>query len=615
MRLLLPFLLAFSISGASACAQGLQIVDVYPDKARYAPFEPVNLIVELGGNAIGTEIVSGSIWRLGQVVSKCEPVRLGPDAAKTLTLSCAVPEKDYQGYLVTVLLTDGSGRTLGERETAIDVSSDWKRFPRYGYLAHYNANEGTDPKLWMAQLNQFHINGLEFYDFQYRHDKPLAGTVDHPDPSWKDIAGRSVDGAMVRALIDQAHHYNMMAMAYNASYSAYDDVFSRPHDQFPLKWAIWDTHDGPRSAATAKNLELHNTSGWSTHRLYYMNQNSPGWQNYLFAQMHDLFEVYPFDGWHVDTFGERGGYAFDGSRVDYISGFRPFIDHASAKLHKRILFNAVGTLGQESIAGSRADFVYSELWEDNETFAGILLATKQVHFANPHVGYVIAAYVHKEPENGPVPTAKQFNMPSVLLTDAAIFASGASHIELGDGNRMLSREYFPADTRLSVSPALHDALRHYYDYLTAYENYLRDDIDVEPCGVKVSIPGQTTNPLAVPNTIWTIARRKDDTTVVHLINLLGSDDPRWRDVNMTRPAPPSIRDLRLQISSPENLLSVGWASPDVDGGRFHPISFKSLKDGDSTWIEFTLPTLQYWDTVFLKTARRSSSSVLISGRQ
>ena len=529
--MLLPLILAFSLPGSLVHALGIQLVDAYPDKARYAPSDPVRLVIELDGRPEGSERISASIWRLGQVVGQCEPIHLKPDAARRQTLPCTLPREDYQGYLATVRLTDADGRTLGERQTAIDISSDWKRFPRYGYLAHYNASEGTDPQSWILDLNRFHINGLEFYDFQYRHDKPLAGTVEHPAASWKDIAGRKVDGAIVRELIDQAHHYNMMAMAYNASYSAYDDVFTRPNDRFPLKWAIWSTPDGPRTAATAQSLELRNTSGWSTTRLYYMDQNDPGWQKYLFGQMHDLFAVYPFDGWHVDTFGEKGGYAFNGSAVDYIAGFRSFIDHASAALHKRIVFNAVGTLGQERIARSAADFVYSELWENHETFSSILVTAEQVHFANPRDGFVIAAYVHKEPEAGPAPTAKQFNMPSVLLADSAIFASGAAHIELGDGDRMLSREYFPADTRLSVSPALYRALRHYYDYLTAYENYLRDDVQVDPCGVEVKIPDQRTNPLAVPNTIWSIARRKDNTTVIHLINLLGSDDSHWRDVD------------------------------------------------------------------------------------
>ena len=34
--------------------------------------------------------------------------------------------------------------------------------------------------------------------------------------------------------------------------------------------------------------------GGETSRLYYMNQNSIGWQTYLFAQMNRHFKVYPF---------------------------------------------------------------------------------------------------------------------------------------------------------------------------------------------------------------------------------------------------------------------------------------------------------------------------------
>jgi len=600
MRIRLLLLCLLCLPGSFLHALGVRLVDAYPEKARYAPSDPVNLIVELDGKPEASEQIAATIWRLGQTVGQCEPVRLSSESGNTQTIHCSPPHEDYQGYLVIVRLSGADGRTLAERQTAIDISSDWQRFPRYGYLAHYNVSEGTEPQSWIGKLNRFHINGLEFYDFQYRHDQPLAGTVTHPAASWKDIAGRTVNGTMVKDLIDQAHRYNMMAMAYNATYSSYDDAFTRPQDPLPLKWAIWDTPDGPRTAASAKSLELHPSGGWSTNRLFYMNLNDPGWQQYLFAQMHDLFQVYPFDGWHVDTFGDKGGFAFDGSPVDYIAGFRSFIDQASATLHKRIVFNAVGTLGQERIARSAADFVYSELWEDQETFASILVTAEQVHFANPQDGFVIAAYVHKEPEAGPVPTAKQFNMPSVLLADAAIFSSGASHIELGDGDRMLSREYFPDDTRLSVSPALREALRHYYDYLTAYENYLRDDVDVAPCGVEVKILDQTTNPLAVPNTIWTVVRRKDNTTVLHLINLLGSNDPHWRDVMMTRPEPPSLQNLRVQVSSPETIRSVGWASPDFDGGQFHSIPFQVRKDGKSTWIEFTLPKLHYWDTIFIE---------------
>jgi dextranase len=602
MRFLYSALMVSGILGLCLKGQGLQLRDAYPDKARFAPSEPVHLFIELSSPARGGEQVSASVTQLDKTVAQCGPVLLKQGEART-QISCTVPPKDFQGYLVSVRLIDLSGAVVDERQTAIDVSSDWKRFPRYGYLAHYNVSEGANPPEWIADLNRFHINGLEFYDFQYRHDQPLAGTVDHPDASWRDIAGRNVEGAIVKDFIDQAHRYNMMAMAYNSSYSAYEDAFTSAKDKLSLTWAIWSSPDGPRNAATVKSLDLQNADGWSTHRLFYMNQNNLDWQEHLFAQMHNLFAVYPFDGWHVDTFGDKGGYAFNGNPVDFISGFRSFIDHAHDSLHKRIVFNAVGTLGQEKVARSEADFVYSELWEDNETFAGILTATEQVHSANPGDGFVLAAYLHKEPEAGPMPGGKEFNLPSVLLTDAAIFASSAAHIELGDGNRMLSREYFPEDTRLSISPELHDALRHYYDYLTAYENYLRDDVEFNPCGVRAEIAHQMTNPFAVPNTIWTLTRAKGDVTVVHLINLLGSDDAHWRDVWMKRPAPPTLQNLLVKISSQKPIESAGWASPDVDGGRFHPIPFHTRRDGNSSWIELTVPSLQYWDSIFLQSER------------
>jgi len=596
LRLFLSCLLCLPASFLYAA--GIRLIDAYPDKARYAPSEPVNLVVELEGKPEANEQLTAAVWQLAQKVGQCDAVNIGPDSNMIQNLHCSVPNQDFRGYLVTVQLVGAVGHVLEERQTAIDVSSDWKRFPRYGYLAHYNAGEGTDPQSWIAELNRFHINGLQFYDFQYRHDRPLAGTVAQPAASWKDIAGRPVDGAIVTDLIAQAHRYNMMAMAYNASYSSYDDAFTKSKDSLPLKWAIFTTPNGPRTAASARSLELHPSGGWSTNRLFYMNLNDAGWQQYLFAQMHELFEVYPFDGWHVDTFGDKGGYAFNGAPVSYIDGFRSFIDNASSTLQKRIVFNAVGTLGQERIAQSAAEFVYSELWEDQETFAGILTTSEQVHFANPKDGFVIAAYLHKAPEVGPIPTNKEFNLPSVLLADAAIFASGADHIELGDGNRMLSREYFPDDKRLAISPELHEALRHYYDFLTAYESYLRNYR--EACNVQVKIANQMSNPLAVPNTIWTIARRTEGATVIHLINLLGSNDPHWRDVMMTRPVPPSLENVQVQIAIPGDVTSVGWASPDHEGGQFHAIPFQAYKVGSDTSLEFTLPNLQYWDAVFIQ---------------
>jgi len=579
-------------------SQTATLTDVYPDKARYSPNEPVRLQIEFDGTPTSGQLVTATVSDLDRTVGSCDPRTLTSQTLSPFSVSCSVPPADFHGYLVSVELRSLDGKVLSSRKTALDVSSDWKRFPRYGYLAHYNDEEGACPAKWIAELNRFHIDGLQFYDFQFRHDRPLAGSVQRPASTWKDIAGRTIDGKIVSSFIEQAHEHNMVAMAYNASYSAYEDVFTRPKP-FPLQWATWTTPDGARTAQTARNLPMH-IPGEETSKLFYMNQNSAGWQHYLFGQMHLLFEVYPFDGWHIDTFGDRGGYAYDRSPVDYIAGFKPYIDRAHADLDKRILFNAVNTSGQDKIATSAADFVYAELWEDHETFASILHSAEQVHIANPEKAYVIAAYLHRnEAKNGPPPQSHAFNPSSVLLTDATIFASGAAHIELGDGDRMLSSEYFPADTKLSISPGLHDSLRSYYDFLTAYEVYLRDRMT--PAEVSVSVEGEPVDSLGVPNTIWSIARQHDHITVIHLINLLGSDDLHWRDIAISRAAPPQLDQLHVRLALPKRIHSIGWASPDVDGGQFHTLMIEKRSSGTRDNVELTLPMLQFWDTLFLQT--------------
>lgn len=581
-------------------APGQKIQDVYPDKARYAVGEEVVLLVSLEAPAAGTPMqatLKATFWHLdARVAEIAQPVTLSGRNPVQVRMRWTPPLEDYTGYLADVRLVGPGGQELARSQTAVDVSSEWSRFPRYGYLAHYSKQEGAEPDAWIAELNKFHIDGLEYYDFQYQHSDPLAGTVERPAAEWHDIADRTVSRAIVDAFLAAARRHNMMSMAYNSSYSAYVDAFT-DGSGVKLQWATWDTPNGPRTLRTAKGLDLPAAGSWATPRLIYMNQNSPEWQHYLFGQMADLFRVYPFDGWHIDTFGTRGAYAYDGAYVNFIAGFRSFIDNARQSLDKRIVLNTVNAMGQDETARSDADFVYSELWEDHETYASIMDAAAQVHTANPAAGLVFAAYLQRPQKDDPPAATKDFNVPGVLLADAVIFASGASHIELGDGSRMLSGEYFPADTRFAVSPELLTQLRHYYDFLTAYENVLR--YNVVPADASVSVTGQPSSPYGVPNTIWTITRRKGERTIVHLINLRGSDNPHWRDVNANRPDPPTLKNVRVRIALDGDVSGAGWASPDVDGGRYHALAVTRGDDHGERYVEVILPSLKYWDMLLL----------------
>lgn len=585
------------------------VLDVYTDKARYSPGEAVNIYVQINVNsqAIKTGSLKVTFWHLGDQVGRgiLRSMSLSHQTPNPIVIRWMPPRSDFRGYLVNVLLAGARGKVIAQGDTAVDVSSNWDRFPRYGYIAQYSRSEGAQPRRWIAELNKFHIDGLEYYDFEYQHDKPLAGTVQHPTSQWKDIAGRTVNGHILDGFLNDAHGYNMVNMAYNASYSAYASSFSSPSGP-KLQWAIWPTPRGPRTLVTAMALNLDGGSQWKTHRLVYMNQSGRNWQKYLFNQMEDLFRVYPFDGWHVDTFGTKGGYNYQGNYVNFFKGFPSFIDNAHDFLKTPIVLNTVNTWGEAGVANSAAAFVYSELWADHETYLSILNAAEEVHVANPDKGLVFAAYV-QEPQKGvPPPRTKFFNPSSVLLADATIFASGAAHIELGDGDRMLSSEYFPDDTRYAVSPDLRIKLRHYYDFLTAYENVLR--FRVSPAPATVSVSGHPASPYGVPNTIWTMAWQKRNWTIIHLISLLGSNDPHWRDPQAQRPEPPLLSNLKVRIAVDEDIASAGWASPDVDGGMYHKLAFKDVQSNGKRYVDLILPSLKYWDMILLNNGSSRSGS-------
>jgi dextranase len=522
---------------------------------------------------------------------------LEASAESRAALHWQAPSQDFRGYFVDLRLDDVEGKELARATTAVDVSTDWSRFPRYGYLAHFD--KGIPTKEWISELNPFHLNGLQFYDVQFKHHVPLAGTVEHPRDEWPDVANRPNSRDTVLNFIREAHARNMMAMAYNAAYAAYADAF-RDGSGVQLKWAAWPDAHVERLERTVKPLLL--PPGWATPRLLYMDSNAHPWQEYLFARMHDFLLAYPFDGWHIDTYGDKEAYAYDGSRIDYIAGFPGFANSARAFLRKRVVLNTVSGWGEDLMAKSQVDFVYSELWPgDHSSYASIMRAAQEIHAANPEAGIVFAAYMHR-PLSSRLKVGEHayFNTPSVLLADATIFAAGAAHIELGDGNRMLSREYFPDDQGVIVPAKLAASLRKYYDFLVAYENYLRDG--VERSAAEVTLENAAQSNAGRAGSVWTVARRKDNLQIVHLINLMGVRKDAWRDDAADYSDAPLLRRVQLRIRNAGDIRAACWASPDVDGGAFHSLKIHRERDARGPYVEVTLPSLRYWDMIVFDSA-------------
>jgi len=160
---------------------------------------------------------------------------------------------------------------------------------------------------------------------------------------------------------------------------------------------------------------------------------------------------------------------------------------------------------------------------------------------------------------------------------------------------MLSRPYFVDDQTITMTPELRARLRDYYDFLVAYENHLQDGFT--SASIRVSLSGTRQTLSGEPGAVWTLARRNDSETVLHLINLAGQKSDQWRDDERNYPEPPTIHDLRVRVLPEHEIGSAGWASPDVEHGKWHELQFVKDKSGE---IEFVIPELHYWTAIIFR---------------
>ncbi len=274
-------------------------VQAAPDKAFYHPDEGVTLEV----NASGGTRVEATVRYLDQVVATLDASLDGGSAS----LSWTPPEASGRGYGVDVRLLDADGNTLATTETAFDVLDRWIQAPRYGFLTQFSVGR-NDADATMAWASTYHVNGLQFYDWQYRHEQLLP--PDGMEP-YTDVLGRTHSLATVNQLIAAAHAHNIAAMPYTAIYGASYAFY----DQHP-DWALFQPNGEPYDfAGFLKIMDPTPGSAWATH---------------LLSQFADVLDRTAFDGIHIDQYGApmRGRNA-DGELVNLETAFPAFIDAAA----------------------------------------------------------------------------------------------------------------------------------------------------------------------------------------------------------------------------------------------------------------------------------------------
>lgn len=581
---------------------GHEIESITTNLSRYSPGTDVTINADvLNPQAVAedNETLTLAFTHDGTAVGSDESttVSLAPGQMVNYALTWDPPDTNYQGYLVQATLTDANGNVLDNAYTAVDVSSSWAKFPRYGFVTNFGDNYLQT--LITNRLNLYHLDGVQFYDWEWKQHVPLAGTVSDPASSWVNIDSNTNYMHSIETLISDVHDDAAVAMSYNLIYGAWAG-YGQDGSGVNSDWGLfYDTNCTDQANVSLSDPPL------ATPYLFLFDPGNSSWQSYIFGQEQDADEVYPFDGWQADQFGDIGTvYNCSGTEVDIASELDGFLTNAYNSLGGDLVFNAVGQYGQEEIADNPdLTFLYTECWPflgqttyddlqttiyDNDTWSDGTKAT------------VLAAYPDQDYADNYSSTDPGFlNTPGVLYEDATIFASGGDHIELGDVDHVLDApNYLNEDLLMPAS--LQQAMVNYYNFLTAYEDLLRDG--ETPNSNVIDLPGGlATSTNGSPGTVWTFASSTTGTDVLQFINMLNLTNDDWEDTDANQPAPTVQTDVEVKYyyTSSVTPASVYVASPDVNGGVAQSLSFTTGTDSGGNYVEFTLPSLDYWDMAWV----------------
>ena len=547
----------------------IQTIKLSIDKACYSPGETITFTSDksLDGDyhirirhlseVVRDQLVSGKTWIL------------------------TAPSSDYTGYLAEIYyIKDSIEKVIGT--IGVDVSSDWTRFPRYGFISSFEQLKQEEIFGVIDNLNRHHINGLQFYDWHFDHHKPLAGTTENPASNWLNISSTTCYRSTVNAYISEGRERNMKSMFYNLCYGALKNA---AQDGVKEEWYIYD--DTKHTNKVTLTLSYPFKSN-----IYLLDPGNEEWMDYMVKQVADVYAVYDFDGFHIDQVGIHDKFDFNGKSVDFPEGFLRFINKMKESFPKKYnAFNAVGGFGQSKVAKSKIDFLYNEVWNESSQYTDLkTIIDNNANYSENKLNTVFAAYINYNIAEYP----GTFNTPGVLMADAVMFALGASHLELGE--HMLGKEYFPNDN-LVMDPLLKKSLVSYYDFLVAYENILRDggsfnDVPVSCTDGSSSIsqwPPQK-------GKVISLAKKVGSRQVVHFLNFTNASHLIWRDMDGTQIEPRLIKSMPVRIETSQAVKKVWAATPDSEGSMYKELEFTT----STGYVSFEIPALKYWTMIVLE---------------
>lgn len=571
------------------------IKDIYPAKAQFLRNEPVELKVELDRTQFRDGLTLRCVIRhLDNPVFEAETPLKSTMSDYTIAFSLDRPVSPICGYRAAVYLLAGES-ILETAATAFDQADSWKDAPRYGFLSEFGEQDMADASD-IAQMNKYHINIVQFYDWMYRHYRFFP-----PETQFSDPFGRKLSLDTIKKKIDLAHQYGMKAFAYGAVYGAQKEYFN---DHPGL--ALYQNDGEPSNLGDFLiNMDISRESGWHDHIIREFSKS--------------IF--WGFDGIHMDQYGqpkEAWSTAGGSKKIRKLkTDFYNLINDTKQWIRDEgrepgLIFNAVNNWPTDAVANSEEDAVYIEVWPPNDTYNDLYDLICDAKKCCKDKQVILAAYL--APFMDGKHTKIDYAQNATLLTMAAIFASGGFHLLLGENNGILQEGYYVHYAH-AADPTFCARLKNYADFMTAYEELL---FGYDICDDTMTYTGGINNeyrftasrcdgaehpvaflPKAKEDCVWTLVKEKPGFKIIHLLNYLGLDNINW---NEEKPSlPDAIGRIEITALVLEDVKAVYWASPDVDDCESVKLDYTYVEHPVGKAIRFVVPTLNVWDMVYIQT--------------
>ncbi|WP_156761407.1 glycoside hydrolase family 66 protein [Microbacterium karelineae] len=519
-----------------------------PTRAVYEPGHTVEVEIRRSKPPVGTL----TLWRLGERIAV---VPVNED--RTVSLG-TLPVGSYGVEL------DVDGTTA---RTAVQVLDDSRSRLRYGFVASYAPDKDAEAVRDMAR--RLHLNGIQFYDWAYRH-ADLLGGGEH----YEDALGQPIVLATVRRLVDTLREGGTSSYGYAAVYAV-----------GPEEWPAWRQH-----ALLRPDGEPYALGDF----LFIIDPAARPWLEHFTRDLVDATEAVGFDGFHLDQYGyPKFASTPDGTRVDVADSFVQMVETVREALpDSRLVFNNVNDFPTWDTASSPQDVVYIEPWQPVDTLGALAAVATRAKSVAGDRPVVLAAYQHVY-DRAPAHIADL----SAAFTMATLFSHGTTQLLAGEEGRLLVDPYYVRNREASSETI--EMLARWYDFAVEHDSLLFDpriaevtasfvgehnaDLDVRYSAAEVS-------ETAAPGAVWRRVTRTAEGLVVHLINLAGQSDALW-DAPRSEPADPGAGELRFRYVR-GRIPRVRVADPDGTP-RLHDLDVRL--DGDDAIV--ALPAINIWQVI------------------